>query len=234
MASAAASAARIRGLTKRYGGEQVALADVDLELAPGELLGLLGLNGAGKTTLLRTLFGLVEADSGSIELLGRKTSRGRRPALSGVAGFVEDPRFYSYLSGGANLELLAELDDGGGAGIEDCTEPSGTRSASCGGGLMPIRDRRSGPAARHPGRRGSDSRAGSGPAGRRSDPRRRSSQHEFAFYLIGAGPQRLGREEAHRVVLQGIGPQGAGVLCVAHRHRPRGLGALLGQHVECP
>ncbi|MEO8967107.1 MAG: ATP-binding cassette domain-containing protein [Solirubrobacteraceae bacterium] len=111
----------------------MALADVDLELAPGELLGLLGLNGAGKTTLLRTLFGLVEADSGSIELLGRKTSRGRRPALSGVAGFVEDPRFYSYLSGGANLELLAELDDGGGAGIEEAQSRVGLGQRAAGG-----------------------------------------------------------------------------------------------------
>ncbi len=118
MASVAASAARIRGLTKRY-GDQVALDGVDLELAPGELRGLLGLNGAGKTTLLRTLFGLVEADAGSIELLGRRTSVGRRPALSGIAGFVEDPRFYPYLSGRANLEILAELDDGGAAGIEE-------------------------------------------------------------------------------------------------------------------
>lgn len=118
MASAAASAARIRGLTKRY-GDQVALDGIDLELAPGELRGLLGLNGAGKTTLLRTLFGLVEADAGSIELLGRPTGRRRRPTLSGVAGFVEDPRFYSYLSGRANLELLAELDDGGAGGVEE-------------------------------------------------------------------------------------------------------------------
>ncbi len=117
MASAAASAARIRGLTKHY-GDQVALDGVDLELAPGELRGLLGLNGAGKTTLLRALFGLVQADAGSIELLGRKTSVSRRPPLSGVAGFVEDPRFYPYLSGRANLELLAGLDDAGEAGIE--------------------------------------------------------------------------------------------------------------------
>lgn len=124
MASATAPAAHIRGLTKRY-GDQVALDGVDLDLAPGELRGLLGLNGAGKTTLLRTLFGLVEADAGSFELLGRRTSSGRRPPLSGVAGFVEDPRFYSYLSGRANLELLAELDDGRPAGIEEALSQVG-------------------------------------------------------------------------------------------------------------
>lgn len=118
MAGAAACAARITGLTKRY-GDHLALDGVDLELAPGELRGLLGLNGAGKTTLLRALFGLVEVDAGSVTLLGHLTRGERRPALSGVAGFVEDPRFYSYLSGRANLELLAELDDGGTADVEE-------------------------------------------------------------------------------------------------------------------
>ena len=114
----AAPAARIRGLTKRY-GETPALQDVDLEVAPGELRGLLGLNGAGKTTLLRTMFGLVRADAGSVQLLGRPVqTTGRRP-LSGVAGFVEEPAFYGYLTGRANLELLADLDDHASIGIDD-------------------------------------------------------------------------------------------------------------------
>jgi ABC-2 type transport system ATP-binding protein len=124
MVGTAAPAARIEGLTKRY-GEQVALDGIDLELAPGELRGLLGLNGAGKTTLLRALFGLVEVDAGSIELLGRSRGGGRRPPLDGVAGFVEDPRFYSYLSGRANLDLLAELDDDGTGEIEAVLERVG-------------------------------------------------------------------------------------------------------------
>lgn len=66
--SSAVATARIRGLCKRY-GDRIALDAIDLELAPGELRGLLGPNGAGKTTFLRTLFGLVRADAGAIELL---------------------------------------------------------------------------------------------------------------------------------------------------------------------
>jgi ABC-2 type transport system ATP-binding protein len=116
-AGTAAPAARIRGLTKRY-GDKPALDGIDLEVAPGELRGLLGPNGAGKTTLLRTLFGLVRPDAGSIELLGHPLTRGRRRPLSGVAGFVEEPAFYSYLTGRANLELLAQLDDGGAPWID--------------------------------------------------------------------------------------------------------------------
>ena len=89
-----------------------ALDRVDLEVGEGEVRGLLGPNGAGKTTLLRILFGLVAADGGSIELLGRAVDGRTSAAPAGVAGFVEDPSFYPYLSGRANLELLAKLDGG--------------------------------------------------------------------------------------------------------------------------
>jgi ABC-2 type transport system ATP-binding protein len=113
-----APAARIRGLTKRY-AEATALDDIDLEVAPGELRGLLGPNGAGKTTLLRALFGLVRTDGGTIELLGHTLPRARGRPLPGVAGFVEEPAFYAYLSGRANLELLADLDDGASTDIDE-------------------------------------------------------------------------------------------------------------------
>jgi ABC-2 type transport system ATP-binding protein len=91
----------------------IAVDHVDLEVRPGEIRGLLGPNGAGKTTLLRMLFGLVAPDAGSIELFGRPVNGSDSAPLDGVAGFVEDPSFYPYLSGRANLELLAELDGAG-------------------------------------------------------------------------------------------------------------------------
>lgn len=58
-----------RGLTKRYGDTEV-VRGVDLLVRRGECFGLLGPNGAGKTTTLRLLLGLIEPDSGSIELAG--------------------------------------------------------------------------------------------------------------------------------------------------------------------
>jgi ABC-2 type transport system ATP-binding protein len=107
-------AVRASGLVKRF-ETTVALDHVDLTIEEGEIRGLLGPNGAGKTTLLRLLFGLVRADAGSIELLGRPGTED----LDGVAGFVEDPSFYPYLSGRVNLEVLAELDGGDGHGRID-------------------------------------------------------------------------------------------------------------------
>ena len=107
----ATPAVRATGLVKRFEAT-IAVDHVDIEVHPGEVRGLLGPNGAGKTTLLRMLFGLVAPDAGSVVLCGRPLRVTDRLALAGVAGFVEDPSFYPYLSGRANLQLLAELDGG--------------------------------------------------------------------------------------------------------------------------
>jgi ABC-2 type transport system ATP-binding protein len=74
--------------------------------------GYLGPNGAGKTTSLRMLLGLIRPTSGVARLFGRDPLLEGARALEGVAGFVEAPRFYTYLGGRANLELLARLDGG--------------------------------------------------------------------------------------------------------------------------
>ncbi len=105
------AAVRASGLVKRF-DSTIAVDHVDLEVDEGEVRGLLGPNGAGKTTLLRMLFGLVAPDAGSVELFGTPLHSPDGMPLDGVAGFVEDPSFYPYLSGRANLELLAELDRG--------------------------------------------------------------------------------------------------------------------------
>jgi ABC-2 type transport system ATP-binding protein len=59
--------------------------------------------------------GLITPTEGTVELFGRDPMRAGARALEGVAGFVEAPRFYPYLSGRKNLELLAALDANGAA-----------------------------------------------------------------------------------------------------------------------
>jgi ABC-2 type transport system ATP-binding protein len=100
----------IHGLVKRY-GEIVAVDEVDLTVEAGDVFGYLGPNGAGKTTSLRMMLGLIRPTAGSVRLFGRDPQLGVE-ALEGVAGFVEAPSFYPYLSGRVNLELCAALDGG--------------------------------------------------------------------------------------------------------------------------
>ena len=98
----------VRGLVKRY-GEITAVDDVDLTVNPGDVFGYLGPNGAGKTTSLRMMLGLIRPTAGSVRLFGRDPQISVT-ALEGVAGFVEAPSFYPYLSGLDNLKLCAALD----------------------------------------------------------------------------------------------------------------------------
>ena len=98
-----------RGLVKRY-GHVTAVDDVDLTVRAGDVYGYLGPNGAGKTTSLRMLLGLIRPDEGTAKLFGRDPQLEGARALDGVAGFVEAPRFYPYMTGRRNLELVAALD----------------------------------------------------------------------------------------------------------------------------
>jgi len=82
----------VRGLTAAYGRIPI-LHGIDLSVAEGEFVGILGHNGMGKTTLLKTLIGLLRPTGGSIELNGKNITR--MPAfkrnLNGI-GYVPQGR----------------------------------------------------------------------------------------------------------------------------------------------
>lgn len=117
------SSVRARGLSKAF-GEVVALDGVDLDIAEGQVHGLVGPNGAGKTTLLGLLLGLAEADGGDLEILGRPVRR-KLDVPAGVAGFVDGPGLYPALTAWQNLAALARLRGDGSDGIGDALEQVG-------------------------------------------------------------------------------------------------------------
>ena len=100
-------AVRARGITKCF-GDVVALDGVDLDVARGQIHGLVGPNGAGKTTLLGLLLGLSVVGGGSLEILGVSVGRALA-APGGVAGFVDGPGLYPSLTARRNLAALAAL-----------------------------------------------------------------------------------------------------------------------------
>jgi len=103
---------RTQGLTKRF-GRVVAVDDLDLEVAEGDVYGFLGPNGSGKTTTVRMLLGLVLATSGTAELLGREMPKNAGEVLPQVGALVEGPAAYAGMSGRANLALLDAMGAGG-------------------------------------------------------------------------------------------------------------------------
>jgi ABC-2 type transport system ATP-binding protein len=118
-------AIRAREITKCF-GDVVALDSVDLDVAQGQIHGLVGPNGAGKTTLLGLMLGLAVADSGHLEILGTRVGRALA-APDGVAGFVDGPGLYPSLTARQNLAALAALrgHDARTAGIDDLLDQVG-------------------------------------------------------------------------------------------------------------
>lgn len=98
----------VKGLTAGYGRIE-ALHGVDLTLAKGQLVALVGANGAGKTTLLRTISGLIPARSGSVSLLGQDITSASADSRvrKGLAQVLEGRQVFGPLSIQDNLLLGA-------------------------------------------------------------------------------------------------------------------------------
>ncbi len=92
----------IKHLYKRY-GRFLALNDVNLHVAPGELFGFVGSNGAGKTTTMRICVGLLEATSGEVYIGGQDVLQNRK-TMSEKIGYVPD--FFGVYNSFSALEYL--------------------------------------------------------------------------------------------------------------------------------
>jgi ABC-type multidrug transport system ATPase subunit len=98
----------LSGLTKGFGGRRV-LDGLDLHLAPGESVALLGANGSGKTTTLRCVVGLARPDAGSISIGGVDTRTDPLGARRRISYLPQKSAFPSTLTVRETLEAVAKI-----------------------------------------------------------------------------------------------------------------------------
>lgn len=94
------------GVVKTFGTLR-AVDDVSLQIAPGEIFGLIGPNGSGKTTLIRLILGLLHASSGTVRILGHRIPDQR--IASAIGYMTQASALYSELSVVENVAFFGEL-----------------------------------------------------------------------------------------------------------------------------
>ncbi|GJI93300.1 copper ABC transporter ATP-binding protein [Duganella caerulea] len=105
----AGAAVSLAGVGQRFGAV-TALHEVTLDIARGEMFGLIGHNGAGKSTLFKLMLGLITPSSGTLHVLGQRTSAPAfRQARRRIGYLPENFVTYDNLSGREVLQLFADL-----------------------------------------------------------------------------------------------------------------------------
>lgn len=95
-------------LCKKIGSKNI-INNVSIDLEESEILGIIGPNGAGKTTTIKLILGLQSLTSGKVLINGYDLKKDFKKAIERVGAIVENPDFYTYLSGYRNLKLVADL-----------------------------------------------------------------------------------------------------------------------------
>ena len=99
---------KVSNLCKTY-GDKKALDNLSLDIKEGSIFGLLGVNGAGKTTLLSIMNGLVQADSGDIEIFGLNMKYHQKEIKKLSSIIPQHLAFYENLSVKENLDFFAKI-----------------------------------------------------------------------------------------------------------------------------
>lgn len=99
---------RIEHYTKTY-GEKVAVDDLSLHIAPGEIFGFIGHNGAGKTTTLKACCGILQFDQGDIFINGKSIRTDPIGCKRDMAYVPDNPDMYEFLTGIQYLNFVADI-----------------------------------------------------------------------------------------------------------------------------
>lgn len=101
---------RIENFSKNY-GEKVAVNNLNLTIAPGEIYGFIGHNGAGKTTTLKACCGLLGFQDGTILVNGKSIKDDPIGCKKEMAYIPDNPDLYDFLTGYAFLNFVADVYD---------------------------------------------------------------------------------------------------------------------------
>lgn len=99
---------RIEHFTKTY-GDKVAVNDLSLHIAPGEICGFIGHNGAGKTTTLKACCGILQFDKGNIYVDGKSIKEDPIACKQAIAYVPDNPDLYEFLTGIKYLNFVADI-----------------------------------------------------------------------------------------------------------------------------
>ncbi|MBQ6267549.1 MAG: ABC transporter ATP-binding protein [Clostridia bacterium] len=98
----------IRHLTKSY-GDKVAVSDLSLSIAPGDIYGFIGHNGAGKTTTIKACCGILGFDAGEILIGGHSIKEEPMVCKKMLAYIPDEPALYEFLTGRQYLDFVADI-----------------------------------------------------------------------------------------------------------------------------
>ncbi|MBS2967230.1 ABC transporter ATP-binding protein [Metabacillus sp. KIGAM252] len=98
----------VQGLKKKIGKRYI-VNDVNFRVEEGEIFGLLGPNGAGKTTIIRMITGLINRTDGNVLIRGKSVDTSFKESMKELGAIVENPEFYKFMSGYANLKHYARM-----------------------------------------------------------------------------------------------------------------------------
>lgn len=98
----------IQNLKKTY-GQKVAVDNLSLHIAPGEIFGFIGHNGAGKTTTLKAACGILQFDAGDIFVNGHSIKANPIHCKQELAYIPDNPDLYEFLTGMQYLNFVADI-----------------------------------------------------------------------------------------------------------------------------
>lgn len=98
----------INHLTKTF-GDKLAVGDLSLHIAPGEICAFIGHNGAGKTTTIKACCGILQPDSGEIFIAGKSVANDPIACKKELAYIPDNPDLYEFLSGIQYLNFVADI-----------------------------------------------------------------------------------------------------------------------------